>query len=74
MNWESKLINNLIYLAHNIGFDMSKKNQPSVVNSLYAKLSFKLIILGDSSVGKTSLVLKYVKDTFSKNSSATIGV
>lgn len=53
---------------------MSKKNQPSVINSLGAKLSFKLIILGDSGVGKTSLVIKYVKDTFSKNSSATIGV
>ena len=31
------------------------------------------MVLGDSSVGKTSIMHKYVKQTFSKNYKATIG-
>ena len=33
----------------------------------------KVVVLGDSSVGKTSIMHKYVKQTFSKNYKATIG-
>jgi GTPase SAR1 family protein len=46
----------------------------SVAYSLNAKLSFKLIVVGDSAVGKTSLIVKYVKNTFSKNHSVSLGV
>ncbi|KAI1718718.1 ras family domain-containing protein [Ditylenchus destructor] len=34
---------------------------------------FKLVLLGESSVGKSAIVLRFVKDTFDENSDATIG-
>ena len=36
--------------------------------------SFKLIIIGDSGVGKTSLIKKYTKNKFSPSYLTTIGV
>ena len=38
------------------------------------KLNFKILILGESEVGKTSLLLKYVDHTFPEQHIATIGV
>ena len=38
----------------------------------YYKL--KLIVLGDSGVGKTNIIRRYVSDTFSDDSKATVGV
>ena len=38
------------------------------------KLSFKILLLGDSAVGKTSLLTKYVNNTFPEQHIATIGV
>ena len=37
-------------------------------------LIIKIVIAGDASVGKTNLLLRYCKDTFSEDSKATIGV
>jgi len=34
---------------------------------------YKLVILGESAVGKSSLVLRFVKNTFSENQESTIG-
>ena len=35
---------------------------------------FKILLLGDAAVGKTSLIRKYVKDTFKEDYRATLGV
>jgi Ras-related protein Rab-11A len=37
-------------------------------------LLFKLILIGDSSVGKSNILLKYLKNEFEPNSQATVGV
>ncbi len=46
----------------------------SVVFSLFAKINFKIIVVGDKDVGKTALVLKYVKDTFNKAHNNSQGI
>lgn len=33
----------------------------------------KIVIIGNSGVGKTSMINRYLKKTFNENSSATIG-
>ena len=38
------------------------------------ELLFKLIIIGDSGVGKTNLLMRYCEDTFKTNYVSTIGV
>ena len=35
---------------------------------------FKVVVVGDSGVGKTNLIKRFVNDTFSKDSKATVGV
>ena len=44
--------------------------------SKYEKENYKikLIVLGDSGVGKTNIINRYVKDTFIANTRATVGV
>lgn len=45
----------------------------SVAFSVNSKISFKVIIVGDLAVGKTSLVMRYIKDIFSKEYKVTVG-
>ena len=37
-------------------------------------LKFKLIVIGDQSTGKSSLINRYLKDTFEENCQSTIGI
>ena len=46
----------------------------SVTFSLHTKLTFKIIIVGEQGVGKTSLIIRYVKDLFEQNYKITVGV
>lgn len=50
------------------------KARSSVAYSVHAKMNFRIIVVGDSGVGKTSLILKYVKGTFSKIYTVSLGV
>ena len=43
-------------------------------NSGHEVGTVKILILGDTSVGKSSLVLRYIKDDFSLEHSETLGV
>lgn len=38
------------------------------------KKNFKMIVVGDSGVGKTSLIRKFSRNTFSPSHNMTIGV
>ena len=38
------------------------------------ELKFKVVIVGDSGVGKTNLAKRFITDTFNKESKATVGV
>ena len=38
------------------------------------KWAFKLAVLGDPAVGKTSLIEKYIENRFEKNYQPTLGV
>ena len=37
-------------------------------------ITFKIILLGDSSVGKSSLILRYTDDLFPESNLSTIGI
>lgn len=50
------------------------KHNSSVVFSLFAKISFKIIVVGDKNTGKTNLILRYVKDVYSKSHNNPQGV
>jgi len=45
----------------------------SSVNSNSRMLHFKLVLLGEASVGKSSLVLRFVKDQFRDALESTVG-
>ena len=49
------------------------KGKSSVMFSMHCKLSFKVIVIGDQGVGKTSLIVRYIKDVFSKDYKVTVG-
>lgn len=42
-------------------------------NAVRDALNYKVVVLGDKNVGKTSLVCRYIEDTFRENNASTIG-
>lgn len=42
-------------------------------NNTTEKNPIKIILLGDSGVGKTNIILRYLKNEFNENSLSTIG-
>ena len=38
------------------------------------EIVFNILLLGDSNVGKTSLIIRFIKDKFEENSSSTVGL
>ena len=53
--------------------NIEELTSPSSTN-LKEDIKVKLVLLGDSGVGKTNLISRYTKNIFSANSKATIGV
>ena len=43
-------------------------------NSTVSKLKYKVVFLGDQSVGKTSIIHRFIYDSFDENYQATIGI
>jgi len=37
-------------------------------------IQYKILLLGDSSIGKTSLIIRYLDNKFEENSSSTVGI
>lgn len=50
------------------------KKSRSVAFSLNVKLNFKILVVGDKGVGKTSLIIRYVKNSFQNQHQNTLGV
>ena len=50
-----------------------KKNK-SVAFSLHTKLSFKMTVVGGKGSGKTSTIVRYVKNAFHPNYHMTLGI
>ena len=43
------------------------------MNGTKETINFKVILLGDSSVGKSSMLLRYTNDMFFDNNTSTLG-
>ena len=69
MGTNKNLIQNPMYFSQSIKFIKNKMNSK---NAGYDYL-IKLILIGDSEVGKTSLLLRFAEDTFTSSHIATIG-
>jgi len=56
------------------GFDTVFGHSDSLEPDAAPARVFKIIVIGDSNVGKTCLTFRFCEDTFLKNPEATIGV
>ena len=64
--------------ANNTASSQSKKNIESTTAYSYGDMAaeyfFKIVLVGDSGVGKSNLLLRYTKNEFVENSSITVGI
>ncbi len=52
-----------------------EKNRSSVSYSVNAKVNFRVMIVGESAVGKTSMIIRFVKGSFSRfGSPPSVGI
>jgi Ras-related protein Rab-11A len=54
--------------------DMGGSGNQILVSSDYYDFLLKIVLIGDSGVGKSNLLLRYTKDEFKQLSQMTIGV
>jgi small GTP-binding protein len=52
----------------------SRKTHIVFLNFVFSQFIFKIVLLGDSGVGKSNLVFRFTKNKFNKDSKSTIGV
>ena len=49
-------------------------NNQTLESSGFSKFKYKVVFLGDQSVGKTSIIHRFIYDSFDENYQATIGI
>jgi Ras-related protein Rab-11A len=59
---------------NNFGDMGGSGGNPILVSSDYYDFLLKIVLIGDSGVGKSNLLLRYTKDEFKQLSQMTIGV
>ena len=52
----------------------NKKTGPTSTTGLAPLAKYKLVFLGDQSVGKTSIITRFMYDNFDRHYQATIGI
>ncbi len=55
-------------------YDENNSNDDAVGEEEITKYQFKVILLGDGAVGKTSIAMRFTNDAFSQNYKQTVGV
>jgi len=67
------LVSVKIHLESDIPFVMSTNGESTIADS-HSTRKFKLVFLGDQSVGKTSIITRFMYDTFDSTYQPTIGI
>jgi len=71
--YQNEIIDKLDCSEYNVIITLM--NRPdSITKTIHARINFKILIVGDSGVGKTTLILNYVKGMANRGYSATLGM
>lgn len=71
---ESKNENNQLIVRRNSPTETSVVNKPMAIKTIDQPRTFKVLVIGDSNVGKTTLTYRFCEGIFLEKSEATIGV
>ena len=63
----------MAYKTSNLNTPLLKDSSSSDINKAYDYL-FKILLIGDASVGKSSILSKYINNTFNEEYTQTVGV